>query len=183
MPEIAHPTLTTHRLTLSPFTLADAPLVHDYLGEWEIASTTQSIPHPYEAGMAEAWIRGHAARAAEGQSVVLAIRERETNTLVGSIELRLSLPHARGELGYWVAKPFWGRGYVTEAAAALIEYGFMTLELNRIEAHYMSRNPASGRVMLKLGMTFEGRMRDHVRRWGRFEDIEAYSILRREYRA
>ncbi|MEO8227247.1 MAG: GNAT family protein, partial [Gemmatimonadota bacterium] len=90
--------------------------------------------------------------------------------------------HARGELGYWIGRPHWGNGYVTEAAAAVIRHGFMTLDLNRIEAHHLSGNDASGRVLLKVGMTHEGSMREHVRKWGKFQDVEGYSILRREYR-
>ncbi len=177
------PTLETGRLVLRPFTLDDAPAIHAHVSQWDVASTTLNIPHPYEPGMAESWVRTHAISAAAGDGFTLAITERAAGTLVGSIGLRVWEAHGRGELGYWIGKPYWGRGYVTEAAGAVMAYGFGTLALNRIEAHHLSRNPASGRVMQKLGMTWEGRMRDHVKKWGSFEDVEAYSILRREYDA
>lgn len=175
------PTIETARLILRPFAASDAPAVYEHVKEWDVASTTLNIPHPYEPSMADSWIRSHAISAAAGDGFTLAIIDRESGGLIGSISLRLSPPHDRGELGYWVGRPYWGRGYVTEAAAAVMKYGFETLGLNRIEAHYLSRNPASGRVMQKLGMTWEGRMREHVKKWGQYEDVEACSILRREY--
>lgn len=176
------PTLETERLILRPFTLEDAPAVYEFVKEWDVASTTLNIPHPYEPGMADSWIRSHTISAAAGDGFSLAMIERASGDLVGSIALRLSPPHDRGELGYWVGRPYWGRGYVTEAAAAVMKHGFEVLGLNRIEAHHLSRNPASGRVMQKLGMTWEGRARQHVKKWGKYEDVEAYSILRQDYR-
>jgi RimJ/RimL family protein N-acetyltransferase len=95
--------------------------------------------------------------------------------------LRVDTSQSRGELGYWIGKSYWGAGYATEAAAAVIEHGFTTLGLNRIHAHHMRRNPASGRVLQKLGMLYEGSLRQHFQRDGRFEDMECYGILRSEY--
>jgi RimJ/RimL family protein N-acetyltransferase len=74
-----------------------------------------------------------------------------------------------------------GTGFATEAGAALLRYGFETLGLNRIFAHHMRRNPASGRVMQKLRMRYEGSLRQHFRRNDRFEDLECYGILKQEY--
>ena len=84
------------------------------------------------------------------------------------------MPAASSVLG----RPFWGRGYATEAARAVIEYGFSVLNLHRIYAMHFSRNPASGRVMEKCGMVHEGRFREHVRKWGVFEDVDLRGILR-----
>lgn len=173
--------IETERLILREFTLADAPAIHEYVSDWDVASTTANIPHPYEPGMAEAWIREHAGDIESGVAITLAITSRTDGQLIGSIALRLTPAHARGELGYWIGKPHWGRGYVTEATAAVIRYGFETIRLNRIEAHHLSCNPASGRVMRKLGMWHEGVMRDHVIKWGKFEDVESYAILRRDW--
>lgn len=62
-----------------------------------------------------------------------------------------------------------------------MEYGFSDLGLNRIEAHHLVRNPASGRVMQKLGMRYEGTLRQKVRKWNRFEDIALYGLLAAEW--
>ena len=64
-----------------------------------------------------------------------------------------------------------------EAASALVEYGFDVLDLNRIQARHMTRNPASGRVMQKIGMRLEGIQRQQVRVWDAFEDVAMYGIL------
>ena len=86
-----------------------------------------------------------------------------------------------GELGYWLGVPFWNQGYCTEAALAVVQYGFEVLRLHRIYASHMIRNPASGRIMQKIGMTYEGCQRQHVQKWGVFEDLATYGILQSEY--
>ncbi|MCL7959647.1 MAG: GNAT family N-acetyltransferase, partial [marine benthic group bacterium] len=108
----------------------------------------------------------------------LALAVTDSSVLVGAISLRLDFEHARAELGYWIGLPFWGRGYATEAAVAMVGYGFNELGLNRIFAHHVARNPASGRVMKKAGFTHEGFHRAHVLKNGRFEDLHSFAILR-----
>jgi RimJ/RimL family protein N-acetyltransferase len=100
-------------------------------------------------------------------------------TLVGAVGLEINSAHERAEMGYWVGKTFWGSGYCTEAAEAVIDFGFKQLGLNRVIAYHMLRNPASGRVMEKLGMKQEGVLKQHVKKWGTFEDVALYGILRR----
>jgi RimJ/RimL family protein N-acetyltransferase len=84
----------------------------------------------------------------------------------------------QAELGFWVGKPFWRLGYASEAASAVVQFGFESLGLNRIYAFHMARNPASGKVLEKLGMQREGILRQRVRKWERFEDVVAYAVLR-----
>lgn len=176
------PTLQTQRLVLRPFTLADAPDVQHLAGAREIAATTTNIPHPYEDGVAEAFIQQNATSFQEGKSVAFAIVERRSNRLCGAIGLGISIVNVHAELGYWIGKPYWGQGYCTEAARAILQYGFATLGLNRICSHHFSRNPASGRVMEKIGMTYEGCLRQHVWKWGKFEDLKQYGILNSEWK-
>jgi RimJ/RimL family protein N-acetyltransferase len=114
--------------------------------------------------------------------MVCAITLRGTGELAGAVGLVLEPAHARGELGYWIARPLWGTGIATEAARSLLGFGFRTLGLNRIHAVHFSTNPASGRVMQKLGMQFEGIRRQHVRRWDRFHDLADYAVLREDWR-
>ncbi len=180
---LEQPTLRTPRLLLRPFTLADAADVQRLAGAREIASTTGVIPHPYEDGMAELWIATHAPALAEGRSITYAITLAETGPLCGAIGLSLAPEHQRAELGYWIGVPYWGRGYCTEAALAVRDLGFGELGLHRIEAVHLARNPASGRVMQKIGMRHEGTLREHVLKWGVFETIECYAILRSEWLA
>ncbi len=175
------PELKTERLLLRPFTLADAPEVRRLAGDRDIASTTANIPHPYEDGVAEAWISTHQENFDQGQALSLAIVRRHDSALIGGIGLGIRREYDRAEMGYWIGKPYWGNGYATEAARALLAYGFSVLGLNRIFAEHFSRNPASGRVMEKLGMKHEGHLRQHMKKWGVFEDIEVHGILRSEF--
>jgi ribosomal-protein-alanine N-acetyltransferase len=175
------PTLRTERLLLRPFSLTDAPLVQYFAGEREVASPTLNIPHPYESGMAEAWINTHQADFESGKSATFAIVLADSGQLVGAIGLSFSGAHERAEIGYWIGRPYWGKGYATEASAACLAYAFEERHVNRVFAAHMTRNPASGRVMQKLGMRFEGRFRQHISRWGQFEDLDFYAILREEY--
>ncbi len=176
------PTLQTERLVLRPFVLDDAPTVQRLVGAREIAETTLTIPHPYLDGMAEAWIRTHRA-AWEAQDRGTFAIVSNPDGLVGAIGLHFRPPHRRAELGYWIGRPFWNRGYATEAARAVIRFAFETLPLNRIHASHLTRNPASGRVMVKAGMQFEGILRQHVMKWDRPEDLAEYAILRTAFEA
>jgi [ribosomal protein S5]-alanine N-acetyltransferase len=175
------PTLHTPRLTLRPFTPSDAADVRRLAGDADVARNTLTMPHPYEEGMAEAWISTHAEDFARGDELVLAITLRETEALVGAIGMRLSQAHASGELGYWIGKPWWGRGLATEAAGVLVDFGFRALGLQRVWASHFSRNPASGRVMQKLGMRHEGHLRQHYLRFGERLDIDVYGLLASEW--
>jgi RimJ/RimL family protein N-acetyltransferase len=179
MPSI--PTLTTPHLVLRPFNLDDAPAVTELAGDYAIADTTLAIPHPYEEWMAVEWISKHQPTFESGEGITLAITRRPELILVGAISLFHIVPEYRlAEMGYWVGKPYWNLGYCTEAAREIIRYGFEELNLNRIQAQHLTRNPASGRVMQKAGMKFEGVLRQCVCRRGVFEDLAMYSILRQE---
>ena len=74
-----------------------------------------------------------------------------------------------------------GGDFGTEAAGAVIRYAFEVLGLNRVFAGHYKRNPASGRILQKIGMTYEGRLRQHVKKWGEYEDMEYYGILKSEF--
>jgi RimJ/RimL family protein N-acetyltransferase len=175
------PELTTQRLRLRPFRSTDAPDVQRLAGEREIASTTCSVPHPYRDGAAELWINTHAGAFEEGASATLAITLQKTGELIGAIGIEVNEKNDWAEAGYWIGVPYWGHGYATEALRAMIPWAFETLNLNRIQACHFTRNPASGRVMQKAGMTLEGILRQRVKKWGKFEDIAVYAILRHEY--
>ena len=177
------PTLTTDRLILRPFVADDAFDVERLAGMREIADTTLNIPHPYPHGGAKEWIRLHGSAWIDGTSVTFAIVGRKTGTLVGAVSLIIKREHRRAELGYWIATDCWNRGYATEASQRVVDFGFETLGLHRIESRHFLRNPASGRVMEKLGMTKEGVERDHIIKWDRFESLAVYSILDSEWRA
>ena len=89
--------------------------------------------------------------------------------------------HARAEIGYALARKYWGQGLMTEAVRAMLDYGFNLLRLNRIEARCDVENIASWRVMEKAGMKFEGVLRQNIFLHGRPRDARMYGILREEW--
>ena len=148
---------------------------------FEIADTTGHMPHPYEDGMAEEWIGGQADEFNTGEGATFAITLRETNELIGAIGLIIQSNHRRAEMGYWLGLPYWNKGYMTEAAHIVLQYAFEKLNLNRVYSSHFSRNPASGRVMQKAGMRYEGTLRAHFVRWTAPEDLVYYGIQKSEW--
>ncbi len=171
------PILQTPRLILREFVESDIPELVPLIGAREVAETTLRIPHPYEEKHAREFI----ASAPKENELRLAIRLRSDGRLVGGIGLHPQMEHQRAELGYWIGVPFWGNGYATEAACEVIRYGFEDLKLHRIFAGHFEGNGASRAVLLKLGMRHEGCARESVVKWGRFMDVQIYSILRDEH--
>lgn len=171
-------TIETPRLVLRPFRTADADEVCRLAGEFAIADTTLNIPHPYEEGMAERWISNHRDWFLDGEQAIFAVTLKQPpDTLIGSVGLQICREDQRGELGYWIGKDYWNRGYCTEAARAILPFGFEQMGLHRIQACHFVRNPASGRVLEKIGMTREGLLRGHSKRWAAFEDIVVYGLV------
>jgi [ribosomal protein S5]-alanine N-acetyltransferase len=175
----ATPTLRTARLLLGMFSQEDGAELQRLAGAREIADTTVSIPHPYDLDHALAWIGQQRREAVRGRATNFAIRLLPDGPLIGSAGLRdIDPEHLQAELGFWIGTEWWGQGYAREAARAVIQYGFDTLGLNRICAHHMARNPAAGKVMKALGMRQEGLLRERVRKWGVYEDVVLYAIVR-----
>ena len=177
------PSLETRRLLLRPFSLVDAPAVRRLAGDERIAATTLNIPHPYEPGMAEDWIDTHQESYDRGGTVHFAVVRRQDSALFGAIGLRIEEAYDWAELGYWIGVRNWNKGYCTEAARAVVDYAFQERGLNRIHAQHLLSNPASGRVLQKVGMTHEGVLRQHVKKRARYEDIVCYGLLRSEWEA
>jgi RimJ/RimL family protein N-acetyltransferase len=170
--------LETERLILRPHTLADAAGLARLAGAREVAATTLRIPHPYTEQDARDFIGSrHSASEAGEPETSFAITLRSDGQLCGGIGLRVDGAHHHAELGYWLGVPFWGKGYATEAARAVIDYGFDTLALHRIYASHFAHNLASGGVLRKIGMKHEGRMRAHIRKWETFHDLECFGML------
>ncbi|HZI83085.1 MAG TPA: GNAT family N-acetyltransferase [Casimicrobiaceae bacterium] len=135
---------------LRHFVASDAPRVELLAGEREVAETTALIPHPYPEGAAAAWIATQAAGRASGSEFTYAVTEAG-GPLVGAVGLR-PYPGGRENLGYWIGRAYWGRGYATAAAQTLIALAFELLDLEALTASHLARNAASGRVMEKCGM-------------------------------
>jgi len=178
---MGQPVLETPRLVLRPFTMDDVPEVTRLAGDPLIADTTANIPHPYEVKHAVEWIGTHEERFAKGTLFNAAIAGRDDGTLYGAVGLEIHPPHDHAEIGYWVGVPYWGRGYATEASGALLAWAFGERRLHRVIGRHVARNPASGRVMEKLGMRREGVMREHWRYCDGYDDIVIFGVLESEF--
>ncbi len=175
---MSEPVLTTARLQLRPFIASDAPRVHELLSDRRMSETNPAIPWPYELATAVEWIASHAAGAKDGSHLHFAVVQEDL--LVGAIDLRVRVQEQRGWLGYWTGTTYWGQGIATEAAQELIEYGFATLRLRRIDAIHVVGNEASRAVMRKLGMHHvQTTAAQAVKGWS-FGDIQQFTLKTNE---
>ncbi len=114
----------------------------------------------------------------------LALEEKDTPGFLGSVALMVEKEaRSSAELGYWLKRSAWGRGYATEASRFMLELGFKTLGLHRIWGKCHVKNPASARIMEKLGMKQEGLVREHVWLRDHYRSSLLYSMLEHEYHA
>jgi len=178
---MSQPNLGTSRLILRPFRKDDASSVQQLAGEWEIADTTLNIPHPYENGLAEKWIEARGPGYEAKKLATFAVVLRDGEELIGAIGLTVNRRFNKANLGYWIGKPYWNLGYATEATRTVVAFGFDNLDLNRIHAFHLARNPSSGRVMEKIGMQREGIARQDTMKWDKYEDVVTYGILREDW--
>lgn len=170
-------TLETVRLKLRAYSEGDIAELVPLIGTREVAATTLRIPHPYT----EQDARDFLVLLEDTSRIWLAITLRNDGRQIGGVGLRVDEQHQHAELGYWLGAPCWGKGYATEAAREMLRYGFENLQLHRIFASHFKHNPASGRILRKLGMRYEGCQREHLRKWGQFVDSELYGMLRRDW--
>ena len=179
------PTLTTPRLRLRPLVGGDARRISLLASDRRVTRYLLSFAHPYPPGAARRWIaRAHAGWISGLESIFAITLPREGgDDLIGGIGLHHTRVHNHAELAYWLGYPYWGHGYVAEAGAAILRWGFRTLKLHRVFAQYMGDNHASGRVLAKLGFSHEGVRRGHYRKDGRWYDVQQFGMLRSEWRS
>lgn len=172
----------TQRLFLRPFLPNDAHDVQRLGGDAAVVATlfTLNLCTP---GVAHQWICHQYEHFEKGDWVNFAITDIDRGLLLGSVGLDIDLDRSEkaAEIMYWIGKPYWGKGYVTEAAHAVIGYGFTRLYLRRIYARYLVRNKASARVLEKIGMTRENYLPRHIKKSGVYEDVEVMGILKHQF--
>ena len=171
--------MTSYPVVLRGFSPADAARLCELAGDWEIAKMTATIPHPYTQEMARSFIEGLDSEAARGSAWIYAVTRADDGLLVGCAAL-MDAPEPRGNLGYWIGRPYWGMGYATAAVRAVIAVGFAQLEHQTLSARHLASNPASGRVLAKCRMA-EGARTTLPHRDGRPEEFRNWSISRDQW--
>ena len=152
------PSIETQRLALRAYSPDDAANLSRLAGDFDVAKMTSSVPHPYPRLSAEGYIMLAEAGRALGKDMPFAI-DLPGEGLIGAAGF-----HAHGEseweFGYWIGKPFWGKGFATEAARALLAWWDESMKVRCLSAGRFVDNPASGRVLEKVGFTPSGEVKE-----------------------
>ena len=177
------PTLRTSRLILRKLSLNDARDMFAYASNPLMTRFTTWDAHE-SIGVSRAFLAQAVNKYQNGQAMDWAIVDAATNQMIGTCGIvNFSEEHQRGDLGYGIAAPYWGKGYMTEAARTAIDCAFRMLPISRLQACCNVHNVGSSRVMEKLGMTYEGTFRQFFQRHSEAHDVKWYSLLRREWDA
>ena len=174
--------VTTERLAFRAPELADGDALYTLMNDFGIVKYLTSVPWPYTRPDADTYIERARTGRAEEKGLYYLILDRVTKEPVGTIDLRFD-PDEAAHFGYWLATPVWGRGYASEALAALLDFGFGVLGLRRIWGAAMPDNPASIRVMEKCGLAHAGTMRVKRPNFGDEVDMMQLDMLRSDWQA
>jgi [ribosomal protein S5]-alanine N-acetyltransferase len=157
----------------------DKPALLEHLHTRDVYETTINIPHPYTGPDADWWIRKRIEQARrQGKETTFALRTAgKLIGVLGADNIEIGMSH-RAEIGYWLARAFWGHGLMSAAVQAYVRYAFAELEVVRLTAHVFESNLASARVLEKNGFTLEGRLRKHLMKEGRLIDARFYGLLK-----
>ncbi len=175
------PTLTTNRLCLRRLTHADLPDIFAYTSDPAVA---HYIRRPLHHTLTEAqdYLTTFLDAYQRGEVAPWGIEHQHDQKIIGTCGfLYWNVEHARAEVYYALAQTYWGHGYMPEAVDAVLNFGFAAMQLNRIDGVCWVQNTASARVLEKVGMHFEGILRQFIFVKGAFRDLRWYSILHHEY--
>jgi RimJ/RimL family protein N-acetyltransferase len=145
--------LQTERLLLRPPVAADISRFVPLLNEFEVSKNLSRVPHPYTEDDGCAWVVRMAGERVRGESYPFILIDKTRDALLGMCGVH---PRLDFMLGYWIAKPYWGRGYATEAVRRVAKFAFDELGTNQLTASWILDNPASGRVLEKIGFKPNG---------------------------
>ena len=173
------PILVNAHTYLSELVAADKAALVEHLKEKEIYDHTLRIPYPYTEADADKFLAFLAEKEKEqGHTLNWAIRDGR-DALIGCCSLEDFTPGQshRAEVGYWLAKPYWGRGIMTAVVRALCEHARTELGLRKITAHVFAFNRGSARVLEKCGFEQEGYLKKHLVKDGRLVDVRLYGLI------
>ena len=173
----------TERIHLSEILPSDQAAYVEHLRAKEIYDLTLRIPYPYTEADFRAWLEiVEKATTQQGQPINWAIRY-EKEFLIGGCGfsgfsgLQVSGSH-RAEIGYWLARPYWGQGIMTAVVRKLCEFAFAELGLVKIEAQVFAGNTPSANVLLKCGFQQEGYLRKHHLKDGKYLDVKLFALVK-----
>lgn len=176
------PTLTCKSIGLRKLKRSDVYSIQRYANRREIARYLPRMPHPYTIKDARKWITTTHRHARADKNYAFGIEDRGSGEIVGMIELfNVNRTDKNAEVGYWVAGPFQGRGYATEAIGLILGFAFNKQRLMRIHAIVHQRNLSSVKSLEKTGFVRKGCWRKASFLGRRWSDVYAYGILKEEF--
>ncbi len=158
----------------------DVPRIVELAGDRYIAEMTLVMPHPYLPEHALEWIARDGELRESGSGCAFLIEYGAE--VVGAIGLKFDDGGKRATAGYWIGRPYWRRGFATEALREVLRHAFEDLGVLHVGAHHIASNPASGRVMQKAGMSFENVVSQGIERDGVMHDQVNYGVFADEWR-
>lgn len=159
----------------------DAEAIAEYCNDYDIASNVPNMPFPYTIEHALSFVEFAERRCEEGADFHMAVR-LEGGELVGMCAIaNIDNTNMRAEIGYWIGRRHWGKGYGKEAVRLMLHFAFETLRLNRICAKVIIGNERSIRLLGSVGFEREGTAREDVFHMGRFMDDISFGIIRSGY--
>jgi RimJ/RimL family protein N-acetyltransferase len=174
--------LETRRLWLRWARLADVQAIVRLAGEKAVAEMTARIPHPYHPDDAERFVFQSRRSNADGEGLTLAITPKgKPNSLIGMVGITPGPETGKPSLGYWLGSPYWGQGYATDAARALIDAFFAYGEENELTASARVLNPGSRRVLEKCGFAYQGSGLAELPARGGFYPADHFRLDRRAW--
>jgi len=150
------PIVETERLRLRPPAMRDAPRVAALANDLDIARMTTTMPHPYGLEDAEAFLaRSDHSRRGQHAEFAIELQDEGDGELIGLLGFH-PMEDGRTEVGYWLGRPYWGRGYATEAVRGALKWASREWRKRFVMARHFSDNPASGQVLCKAGFLYTG---------------------------
>jgi len=171
------------RIILRKLRLSDTENIYRNLQDNEMVKWTLSIPWPYKKQDAIKFIRKTHYKIKKKTGYALGIVLNGTNRVIGVVDIfHIDWENKNAELGYWLGKKYWGKGYTTEAVKLMLKFAFEKLKLHRVYANLFEENIASRRVLEKTGFKLEGIMRECRYRYNGWHNELKFGILKQEYK-
>jgi RimJ/RimL family protein N-acetyltransferase len=175
-----HRIIETPRLRLRPLEFSDFDRIVEFLGHRSVTDFLLFFTYPIIPEQVQDWLK-NIIEAKPEQCVYWGIIEKSQNKLIGVLSLTMDPFNHKTEMGYWLDKDYWGKGYMAEAAWRAIEYVFEDLKLHRIDLTHMVANTRSQSVAQKLGFQLEGCWREGHFKSGAYKDVKIYGMLEVDY--
>jgi 8-oxo-dGTP diphosphatase len=170
--------LLTERLRLRALEPGDAPELFRLINDFEVSKHLARVPFPYPRDLADEWIARTRACLGDGSAVQLAIAGRDDPVMLGGIGVEIDPEKREAELGYWIARRYWGHGVAGEAATRLTSWALANLDIDRVTARAALDNPASQRVLEKAGFAITGEGESFSKARGETRRVRHYAATR-----